>query len=137
MADKITKKQRSYIMSQIRGKDTEPEILLRKALREKWLKWYRLHRKGLKRRPDVIFGKTKLLIFVDWCFRHGCPKCFKKPKSNLRYRNKKIKDNIERDKRTNRELRKDGRKVMRIWEHDVREEKSLKTFIKKLDMLII
>lgn len=114
----MTKKQRSYCMSQIRSKDTKPEILLRKLVWAAGGRGYRLHRK-IKGKPDVYFGTKKIAIFLDGCFWHGCPKCGISPKTNSRFWKKKFLQNSERDIRVNAELRRQKIKVLRFWEHQL------------------
>lgn len=125
MADVLTKKQRSYCMSQIKGKDTQPEIILRKALSSAGLKGYRLHYK-LIGKPDIVFPKKKIAIFIDGCFWHKCPKCFISPETNKSFWRKKIDSNVRRDGIVNSELKSKGWKVIRIWEHELRKEKIIK-----------
>lgn len=120
MADKFSKKTRSRIMSRIRGKDTKPEITLRSALHKLGYRYSLKYRfKELNFRPDIVMVSRKTCIFIDGCFWHRCPRCFKAPKSNKRYWNPKIARNVERDREQNRYLRKKGWKVIRIWEHEV------------------
>ena len=110
---------RSMIMSRIRGKDTGPEIVLGQALSRlglRYRKYYRLGRKTI----DIAFVKKRLAVFVDGCFWHGCPICYKPPKSNKGYWAAKMKRNRIRDKKTNKELEANGWIVIRVWEHDVR-----------------
>lgn len=133
MADVLTRKQRSYCMSQIKGKDTQPEIILRKALSSAGLKGYRLHYK-LPGRPDIVFPKKKITVFIDGCFWHKCPKCFIKPETNKSFWNKKIDTNVKRDGIVNSELKEKGWKVIRIWEHELWKEKIIKRKI--LDKII-
>jgi DNA mismatch endonuclease (patch repair protein) len=118
MSDVHTKAQRSYNMSRIKGADTKPEILLRKAL---WQKGYRysLRPKRLPGKPDIVLSKYKIAIFVDGCFWHRCPAHFNMPKNNRDFWDKKITSNTERDKRNTLLLRKSGWTVLRFWEHDV------------------
>ena len=83
MADVLTKKQRSRCMSAIRGRDTKPEILLRKAL---WYKGYRYRLKNrLPGKPDIAFPTERLAVFVDGCFWHGCPEHYKKPSTHAAF----------------------------------------------------
>lgn len=117
MADVLTRKQRSYCMSQIKGKDTQPELILRKALSHVGLRGYRLHYKLLGK-PDIVFLKRKIAIFIDGCFWHRCPKCFSELSTTKKYWVKKIQSNIDRDQRVNKILKKMGWKILRIWEHD-------------------
>ena len=121
MADILTKKQRSYNMSQIRSKNTGPELILRKLLSKNKISGYRLHYKKILGKPDMVFPRKKLAIFIDGCFWHKCPSCFIRPKSRTGFWNKKIKDNLIRDKEVNKSLKKIGWKILRIWEHELRE----------------
>ena len=115
--DVLTKEQRSYNMSQIRGKNTKPEISLRRALWALGLR-YRIHYK-LPGKPDIVFPSKKLAVFVDGCFWHGCPEHSAKPKTNSSFWETKLMGNIERDKKTQALLEKSGWKVLRFWEHDI------------------
>jgi DNA mismatch endonuclease (patch repair protein) len=125
MADVLTKKQRSYNMSMIRGKNTQPERFLRRTLSEKGIRGYRLHYK-LPGKPDIVFPKKRIAIFIDGCFWHKCPKCFIRPETNRGFWNKKIDSNVKRDKAVNAELRGRGWKVLRIWEHELCRENIIK-----------
>lgn len=124
--DVLTKVQRSYNMSRIRSNNTKPETLLR----------YRLRRLGfsyqpkLYGRPDFVNIRTKTVIFVDGCFWHKCPKCYKEPAVRKKFWTEKIIQNKKRDNKVNKNLRKEGWTVIRIWEHDVR--KSIKDCLSKI-----
>lgn len=120
MTDTLTKKQRSYNMSRIKGKNTKPEIILRKYLFSKGLRGYKINAK-LPGKPDIVFQRHNIAIFVDGCFWHKCPKHFTLPQQNMRFWKAKIEGNVKRDKLVNRELTEKGWKVIRIWEHDVRQ----------------
>lgn len=125
MTDVLTRKQRSYCMSRIHAKDTQPEIILRKAISGKGIRGYRLYYK-LPGKPDIVFPKRKIAIFIDGCFWHKCPECFVRPGTNRGFWNKKIDSNIKRDRIINATLKKDGWAVLRIWEHELRNEKIIK-----------
>jgi len=119
MADILTKEQRSYNMSQIRYKDTKPELLLRKLLFKNGIRGYRIGPK-LPGRPDIVFGRHKLAVFVDGCFWHKCPKCFVKPRTNRGFWMKKINGNVRRDRRVERRLHELGYETLRFYEHEIR-----------------
>ena len=120
MVDVHSRKQRSYNMSRIKSRDTGPEIKLRKLLFSEGLRGYRISAK-LPGKPDIIFRKYKLAIFIDGCFWHKCPKCFIGPETHKKFWQDKIKNNVERDNKINRILKKDGWTVVRFWEHDIRK----------------
>ena len=95
----------SKVMSANRGKDTGPEISLRKALWAKGIRGYRVHPKDLPGRPDIVFPRYRLAILVNGCFWHRCPYCTPStPKSHTDFWNDKFKRNIERDSRVIIEL---------------------------------
>ena len=123
MADRFSPDVRSKIMSKIKGKDTKPEMLIRKELFGKGYR-YSLRRrfKELNFRPDLVMVSRRTCIFVDGCFWHGCPQCYKRPKTNRRFWKNKIKRNVERDKEQNEFLLEHGWKVIRVWEHDVMKD---------------
>ena len=70
----------------------------------------------------MFFTKKKIALFIDGCFWHKCPKCFIKPKSNLKFWNEKIKRNVLRDKKINKKLKSDKITVIRIWEHEIKKD---------------
>ncbi|MBA7533742.1 Very short patch repair protein [subsurface metagenome] len=115
-----SKETRSYNMSQIKSKNTKPELLLRKALWCNGIRNYRL-KNSLPGKPDLYFPVKKVAIFIDGCFWHKCPKCFKEPKSNKEFWLKKIKDNTIRDRNANEALRDKGWIVLRFWEHQIKK----------------
>ncbi|MBS3069537.1 very short patch repair endonuclease [Candidatus Micrarchaeota archaeon] len=116
MTDIFTKKKRSEIMSQIRGKNTSPERIIRKALRAEGYA-YRLQYGSHK--IDVAFPRKKVAVFVDGCFWHKCPVHFRMPKSNIAFWKRKIYGNAKRDKNLTRVLRKKGWRVIHVWEHEL------------------
>lgn len=115
-----TTPERSKLMSKIKGKNTKPEILLRKALYSTGIR-YRLNVAKLPGRPDIVIGKYKLAIFIDGDFWHGYNWEEKKLriKSNAEYWIKKIERNIERDTENNIALKKIGYTVIRFWDHQI------------------
>ena len=133
MTDVLTKKQRAYNMSKIRGKNTGPEVKLRKLLYAHGIKGYRVHY-NLSGKPDIVFVKKKITIFVDGCFWHKCPVCFQEPETRKEFWMKKILSNIERDKKVDEQLKNAGWAVIRIWEHEIRKnpEKCIEKIKEKL-----
>jgi DNA mismatch endonuclease (patch repair protein) len=133
MADVLTKKQRSYNMAQIKSKNTGPELALRKLLSENKVRGYRLHSK-IFGKPDLVFTKKRLAVFIDGCFWHKCPGCFVKPTSRTKFWKEKIRNNIKRDKEVNKFLEKNNWKFLRIWEHELKKnpEKACLRIIRQL-----
>ena len=120
-------------MAAIRGKDTKPEILVRKFLFSKGLR-YRLNNRKLPGSPDIVLKKYKTVIFVDGCFWHGHEGCkyFRLPKSNTPFWEAKITRNIERDKETTQALTALGWKVISIWECELRNKSNREAALNKL-----
>ena len=114
--DKITNQQRSYIMSRIRGSNTKPELMIKRNTDGRKLRY---QPRGIRGSPDFANKRRKIAVFVDGCFWHKCPKCYRPPKSNRKFWNAKIERNTERDKLANLQMRKDGWTVLRFWEHQV------------------
>jgi DNA mismatch endonuclease (patch repair protein) len=119
MADVFTKAKRSAVMSRIRGRgNKDTELALMKLLRQHGITGWRRNQKVFGK-PDFLFRRNRLALFVDGCFWHGCPKHCKIPAGNRRFWKKKFAANKARDRRVNRELHKLGWRVVRIWEHDL------------------
>lgn len=119
MPDVFTKAKRSAVMSQIRGRgNKDTELAMMKLLRQHRITCWRRHQKVFGK-PDFIFRRVRLALFVDGCFWHGCPKHCKIPAGNRPFWKKKFAANNARDRRVNRMLRKLGWLVVRIWEHDL------------------
>lgn len=112
---------RSEQMGRIKGKNTKPEVRLRKALWAEGVR-YRLHVKTPAGRPDVVFPGPKVAVFIDGCFWHGCPKHYSRPGSREEFWATKLRDNVERDRRQTRQLEESGWTVVRVWEHAIYEE---------------
>jgi len=110
-------------MSHIRGKNTAPEMLLRKALWKSG-KRYRIHYE-ITGKPDIVFPGKKIAIFVDGCFWHGCPDHGTRPKTNKKFWETKISKNIARDHHVTRTLSKSGWRVLRFWEHEINHDINL------------
>lgn len=128
MADVHSKETRSYNMSKIKGKDTKPEMLIRKFLFANGFR-YRLHDKKLPGKPDIVLPKYKTVVFVHGCFWHGHERCkyFVVPKTRTEWWLNKINHNIENDKKSNITLQNEGWKVLTIWECDLKSNKKEQT----------
>ena len=120
-------------MSMIRGRDTKPEVILRKLLSLNGIRGYRISSK-LPGKPDLVFSKYKIAIFIDGCFWHKCPDCYNEPINNKKFWKAKINGNVGRDKMVNKLLKKEGWLVLRFWEHLLSNNPSLvyKGIMKKL-----
>lgn len=117
--DVLSPEQRSYCMSQIKGKNTKPEVALRKSL---WGIGYRYRiRNRLPGKPDLLFSSLRTVVFIDGCFWHKCPDHFVYPKNRAQFWLDKINGNVARDQRNNESLRSEGWQVVRIWEHEIKE----------------
>jgi DNA mismatch endonuclease (patch repair protein) len=128
MADIISPVVRSRVMSRIRGKDTKPEMIVRRCLHAVGLR-YRLHRRNLPGAPDIVFPSRKLAVFVHGCFWHGCPRCRdgrKQVKSNEAYWAPKLARNKARDARHAADLGGMGWTVRVIWECETRSNDALR-----------
>ena len=123
--DTRTPEKRSEIMSAVRTKDTGPELLVRKLLSAQGYR-YRLHRKGLPGRPDIVFPGRSKAVFVHGCFWHG-HRCAKGrlPKSRLRYWRPKIAANKKRDARNLAKLRRLGWGVSVVWQCELKNAETL------------
>jgi DNA mismatch endonuclease (patch repair protein) len=121
LADIVDKATRSRMMSGIRGKNTKPEMIVRRVLHKAGFR-YRLHDKRLPGKPDIVLPKYKTVIFVHGCFWHGhdC-KAFKWPKTRKEFWKNKIAGNIERDIQRQHTLTETGWRVVQLWECDVRK----------------
>lgn len=111
--------ERSRNMSAIRSKGNKStELRMIKILRQYRLSGWRRNSE-IYGHPDFVFPEAKLAIFIDGCFWHGCPKCYRKPKTNIQYWVEKIRRNVVRDRQVSRLLRQTGWSVIRIWEHSL------------------
>lgn len=116
MADVFTKAQRSIVMSRVRGRDNvTTEIRTVRLLRQAGIGGWR-RQSRIFGRPDFVFQRTKVALFIDGCFWHGCPRCKRVPTSSATFWCAKIQRNIQRDKKVSRQLRKQGWKVVRVRE---------------------
>ena len=120
-------------MSRIRGKDTKPEKIVRSVLHKDGFR-FRLNRKDLPGKPDIVLPKYQSVVFVHGCFWHRHPRCkyAYNPKSRIKFWQKKFSENVERDKLVRKELKKMKWKVIVVWECELKNDKKEKTITKIL-----
>lgn len=128
MADRISQSERSRIMAQIRAKNTKPELAVRRALHRLGFR-FRLHRKDLPGKPDIVLAKHRAIIQVHGCFWHQHPskkcKLAKLPKSRVNYWTPKLNGNRLRDDINEKRLKSAGWRVLTIWECQLEDADSL------------
>jgi DNA mismatch endonuclease, patch repair protein len=128
--DTLSPQERSERMGRVKGKDTKPEMFVRRLVYGMGYR-YRLHAGTLPGKPDLVIRKRKCAIFVHGCFWHrhrGCALC-RLPKSHLNFWKPKLEGNRQRDLRNQRKLRKDGWRLLVIWECELSDEKKLRRTI--------
>lgn len=125
MVDTLTPSRRSLLMGQVRQKNTKSEIEVRRRLHAMGFR-YRLHGRELPGRPDLVFSKSKRVIFVHGCYwhRHDCKKATV-PSSNVEYWTKKFAENVARDNKVVDELTRLGWALMIVWECQTRDSDAL------------
>lgn len=136
MTDWLSREQRSRNMSSIRSvgnKTTEQRMA--KLLRAAHLSGWR-RRVPLPGSPDFAFRSHRAAVFVDGCFWHGCPRCYRLPEDNRPYWKAKVTGNRRRDRRVNRQLRDRGWTVVRVWEHMLESEGGRARFLSKLRAIL-
>lgn len=122
MPDNLTPEDRLKTMRAVKGKGTRLERRLSSILAGMRVKGWRKNVSDILGKPDIVFHAERLIIFIDGCFWHGCPICNRKlPETNKEYWERKIQRNVERAKIHNQKLAEDGWKVIRIWEHELRD----------------
>lgn len=117
MPDKLTPEQRSRVMSRVKGRDTQPERLVRSLLHRMGFR-FRIHRKDLPGKPDIVLPKHRKIIIVNGCFWHGHEGCKRsaRPSTNQMFWNEKIDRNVARDARNIQSLHQLGWTVLVIWQ---------------------
>lgn len=133
MADKVRKKVRSRNMSAIKGKNTKPEMIVRRFLHHKGYR-FRLHRKDLSGKPDITLARYKTVIFVHGCFWHQHSNCKNAvmPKTHVSFWEDKLNGNIVRDKKNTLLLQGKGWQVLTIWECEVTSESNMEKLTEKI-----
>jgi len=123
MADIYDPAKRSEIMAKVKGRDTKPEMIVRRFLHRQGLR-YRLHAKGIPGRPDLVFPSRRVVVFVHGCFWHqhpGCPKA-RLPATRTDFWQEKLSGNVSRDQRNLHKLEEAGWTPIVIWECKIGQE---------------
>jgi DNA mismatch endonuclease (patch repair protein) len=119
MADVISVEDRSVLMARIRSHGNKStELKLIEIFRANRITGWR-RKQNLVGKPDFVFRESRVCVFVDGCFWHGCPKCYRAPGSNTTYWSAKIERNRARDRLVSRTLKASGWRVLRVWEHEL------------------
>lgn len=134
MADRLSKEERSHLMAKVRSTGNQStEAKVEAMLKNTGIRGWKKHPKGIPGCPDFYFSKANLVVFVDGCFWHACPRCGRLPASNAEYWTPKISSNRRRDNRTRRQLQKRGLHVMRIWEHEVKRASWIRRLVRMIE----
>ena len=120
-------------MAAIKGKDTKPEMIVRRYLFSRGLR-FRVQMRKMPGNPDIVLPRYKTVIFVDGCFWHGHEGCkyYRLPKSNIEFWKEKIERNVARDIRNEEELKSLGWHVIRVWECDIKKVSERNVFLQDL-----
>jgi DNA mismatch endonuclease, patch repair protein len=119
LPDKLTTEQRSRLMARVRTRHTAPEVALRRALFAAGLRGWRLHR-ALPGKPDLVFGRARLCVFVDGAFWHGHPDYYRGQSGP--FWDEKIAKNRARDEHVNAQLTEGGWRVLRLWDFEIERD---------------
>jgi DNA mismatch endonuclease (patch repair protein) len=130
--DRITKDRRSAVMSSVKREGTRLEAAFAQGLAARGLTGFEEQPAGIPGRPDFVHRAARVAIFIDSCFWHGCPQHLRRPSSNTDYWQQKIARNQARDRRVTAELRESGWRVLRVWEHSVRNPRALKWWLTRI-----
>lgn len=132
--DNLTKEQRKKNMRNIKSINTIPERAIMRILKQRKI-YFAKHVNTLPGKPDIVFRRKGVAVFIDSDFWHGHKKRFVMPKSNRKYWRTKIERNKERDKIVNRQLKKVGWNVIRLWEYDVKRniDKCINKILESID----
>jgi len=133
MTDVYAPEKRSAVMRRVKGRDTTPELKVRKALTRLGAR-YRLHRKDLPGNPDIVMPGRRLAIFVHGCFWHGhdCARGSRVPKQNRDYWVAKVGRNVARDAKSQAALEASGWRVATIWECELKDAEGLESRLRAL-----
>lgn len=131
--DNLTAEQRRKNMQNIRSTGTKPERMIMEALKKRRI-YFAAYVSKIKGKPDIVFRRKKVVVFIDSDFWHGHPNRCIMPKTNPEYWSRKIAGNRKRDEQVNRELTDKGWKVVRLWEYDIKHnfEQSIRSILQTI-----
>jgi DNA mismatch endonuclease (patch repair protein) len=136
VADWLTREQRSRNMASIRSKgNATTERVFLSMLRQVGITGWRRH-VNLPGKPDFVFRSQRLAIFLDGCFWHGCPRCYRLPQHNRAYWKKKVVGNRRRDRCRSQDLRSLGWLVLRIWEHTLKSQQGRARVLSRVSAIL-
>ena len=118
LTDNLTKEKRSTVMASIHGSRTKPELIFKELVDGRIIRFH----PNMFGNPDFGNKSRKIAIFIDGCFWHGCPKCYRAPTTNNEYWSKKFERNKKNDSKISEELIKEGFVVLRFWEHEINSD---------------
>ncbi len=134
MADVFSKEKRSDIMSRVKGRgNVSTELRLIRIFREYKLTGWRRH-VAVFGNPDFVFPKSRVAIFVDGCFWHGCPIHGSLPETNRAFWKRKLEQNKARDRLVKRSLRANGWRVLRLWQHELLQKEKV---VKRCEAMLV
>ena len=133
--DSVSAETRSSVMAKVRSRgNRSTEWRVRAILMRAGFRGWIMNAPDICGKPDFVFRSEQVVIFVDGCFWHGCPACKRFPQSNVSYWDSKIARNRKRDHSVTTRLRRDGWKVLRIWEHQL---KALGPLVKRIERALV
>lgn len=133
MTDILSREARSQRMSLIRSRgNARTELLFVRLLKERSINGWRRHYSGLPGKPDFVFREQRIAVFIDGCFWHGCPTCYREPVNNRTFWKEKLRRNRLRDREVSRDIRRRGWKVFRIWECHLVKRHDLPSSLRRL-----
>lgn len=137
MPDTLSKSDRKKTMRAVKGSKTSLERSLWSMLAGKGIRGWKQNCQGIIGKPDVAFPKEKVALFIDGCFWHKCPICNRPmPQTNIDYWEKKIARNFKRDEEVNNNLQDMGWKVIRIWEHEIKDKQKRLEILEMINNVI-
>ena len=133
MSDNLTPEDRRKTMRAVKGKGTKLERRFFSMLAGMRISGWKKNVSEIIGKPDVVFPDQKIVVFIDGCFWHGCPICQRKlPKTNRKYWEQKIKRNVSSAKLVNKKLQQAGWKIIRVWEHEMKDPEAMIEIKQKL-----